>query len=348
MNILTSKYLSSSPIEWLLDESDPSISYLTRRDILEDDRCNDLYPKIAESPEFVKLLGKTGNILGDQKNYDLYYSGTVWCFAEAVERGLDRRSPVIRETAEFIVSRCQTPDGGFSLKWKPRVELACRTGDMIRLLVKAGFDDNNVRNGITWITSHQRHDGGWLHCPLAGMCDQFRLILFNRPGKGLARESNNAVKSCFYATIACSMALAEYAEKTGSRANDHILKKAADFFLKRSLFKNSGNEPIRPRSSWNRDFRLLGYPVMSQYDILYGLLFIARAGFLGDRRAGEAFNLVMSKQNGDGTWNMENARTGMMYGNEPKKHAGKKSNWVTLQVMRLLKLHGSVIGAAPQ
>ncbi len=345
MNLLTSKYLSNSPVEWLIDESDPSISYLTRRDILEDKRCHDLYPAIAESPEFSKLIGRTGTILGDGRNYDIYYSGTVWCFAEAVERGLDQRSPVIRETAEFIISQCQTPRGGFSLKWKPQVELACRTGDMIRLLVKAGYTDDRVRNGIAWITSHQRHDGGWLHCPLAGMCDQLRLVLLNSPGKGLAREANGNVKSCLYATIACSMALAEYREKTGSRTSDLIIKKAADFFLRRSLFKNSRNEPIKPRSSWNRDFRLLGYPVMSQYDILYGLLFIARAGFIGDRRAGEAFNLVISKQNGDGTWNMENAPTGMMYGDEPKKHTGRQSKWVTLQVMRLLKHHVNDSGA---
>ncbi len=345
MNLLASKYLINSPIEWLLDESDPSISYLTRRDILKDERCIDLYPKIAESTEIGKLISKTGAILGDSKNHDIYYSGTIWCFAEAVERGLDMRSPVIRETAEFIISRCQTSSGGFSLKWKPQAELACRTGDMVRLLLKAGFNDNTIRNGVRWITNHQRHDGGWLHCPLAGICDQFKLILLNRPGKGLTRESDDAVTSCIYATIACSMALAEYRNKTGSRVNDPIMKKAAEFFLKRSLFKNSSKEPIKPRSSWNRDFRLLGYPVLSQYDILYGLLFIARAGFLGDRRAGEAFNLVISKQNGDGTWNMENARTGMMHGNEPKKHTGKKSKWVTLQVMRLLKHHGTIDGA---
>lgn len=337
MNRLISKYLSNSPIEWLLEESDPSISYLTRKEILNDETGDAIYSRIAGSPECRKLYNKTGTLLGNSKNYDIYYSGAVWCFAESVERGLDKRSKEISKTADFIISQCQTPTGGFSLQWKPQVELACRTGDMIRLLLRAGYNDENIKSGINWITSHQRHDGGWLHCPLAGICDQFKLVLLNKPGRGLSRESNEQVTSCIYATIACSMALIEYRVKSGSSSNDGIIKKAAEFFLKRSLFKNSRNEPIRPRSTWNRDFRLLGYPVMSQYDILYGLIFIAMAGFLGDRRAGEAFNLVMSKQNDDGSWNMENAQTGMMYGNEARTHTGKKSKWVTLQVMRLLK-----------
>jgi hypothetical protein len=341
MNWLTSKYLSNSPLEWLLEDSDPSISYLTRRDILDDKSCDGLYSRISETPECKRLMNKSGTILGRSNNYDIFYYGAVWCFAEAVERGLDRRSPVLQETARFIISHCQTPSGGFSLKWKPNTELACRTGDMIRLLLRAGYIDEHVQRGIDWIMAHQRHDGGWLHCPLAGICDQFKLILFNKPGSGLEREDDNQVTSCFYATIACSMALAEYRIKSASHSYDLTITNAAEFFLKRSLFKNTRGEPIRPRSTWNRDFRMLGYPVMSQYDILYGLLFIAKSGFLGDRRAGEAFNLIISKQNNDGSWNMENAQTGMMYGNEAKKHKSKKSKWVTLQVMRLLKHYGS-------
>lgn len=340
MNLLESKYLSDNPINWLLENSDPSIQYLVHKEILEDTAGENLYERIVESSELRRLFNNSGNLLGTSKNLDLFYHGALWCFAEAVERGLDKRSAIIRDTADFITSRCQSPNGGFTLQWKPGTELSCRTGDMIRFLIRAGFIDERIQLGITWISDHQRHDGGWLHCPLAGLCDQFKLVLFNRPGNGLRREADHQVTSCIYATAACAMALVDHRIKTGSRENDDAIRNAADFFLKRSLFKNSKGAPIAPRQSWNHDFRLLGYPIMSQFDILYGMLFIAKAGFIVDRRAGEAFNIIMSKQNNDGTWNMENAQTGMMNGNEPKKHIGKKSKWVTLQVMRLLKHHG--------
>jgi len=335
-----SKYLNDNPFEWLLEDSDPSISYLTRRDIIQDGSCDDRYNSILASRETARLMNKNGQILGNTRNIDLFYKGTVWCFAEAVERGLDKRTPEIHASAEFIINAGQTQTGGFSLNWKPRIEVACRTGDMIRYLLQAGYLDERVNAGIAWIASHQRHDGGWLHCPLAGTCDQLRLIYLNRPGGGLKRESDRDVTSCFYATIACSMALVHFKSKTRSSVCDGHMTKASDFFLNRSLFKNSNNQPIKPKNSWNRDFRLLGYPIISQYDILYGLLFIAKAGRLSDRRTGEAFNMIISKQNNDGTWNMENAQTGMLYGNEARNHIGRKSKWVTLQVLRLLKMAG--------
>jgi len=338
MTGLDSKYLNENPFEWLLEDSDSSISYLTRRDIIQDGSCDARYNGILASREITRMINKNGHMLGNTRNFDLFYKGTMWCFAEAVERGLDKRSSLIHASAEFIINAGQTPTGGFALNWQPRIEVACRTGDMIKYLIQAGYDDERVNAGIAWIASHQRHDGGWLHCPLAGTCDQLRLIYLNRPGSGLKRESDPNVTSCFYATIACSMALAYFKSKTGSSVYDGHIMKASDFFLNRSMFKNSNNQPIKPKNNWNRDFRMLGYPVISQYDILYGLLFIARAGRFNDRRTGEAFNLIISKQNNDGTWNMENAQTGMLYGNEARSHIGRKSKWVTLQVLRLLKL----------
>ncbi len=335
---MDSKYLIHSPLDWLLEDSDPSIRYLTSKEILEDPACDSLYEAIADTPAIRKLVDRKGILLGRSSHDDIFYRGIVWCFAEAIERGLDKRSSIIQNSAEFIIARHQTQSGGFSLQWKPLTELACRTGDMLRLLLRAGFKDERIHRGIEWIAAHQRHDGGWLHCPLAGSCDQLRLILLNKPGSGLNREHDLSVTSCIYATIACSMALVDYRDITGSIQYDATISTAADFFLKRSLYKTSRGKPIQPRPSWNHDFRLLGYPVMSQYDILLGTLFIAKAGLLSDRRAGESFNLVISKQNNDGSWNMENAQTGMMFGNESKRHVGKKSKWVTLQAMRLLTL----------
>ncbi len=336
---INSKYLSNSPLVWLLEDSDPSIRYLASKEILEDPACDSLYGTILETPSIEKMVSKKRILLGNINNDDVFYHGIVWCFAEEIERGLDKRSLIIQNSAEFIISHYQTRSGGFSLQWKPLTELACRTGDLIRLLLKAGFKDENICRGIEWIATHQRHDGGWLHCPLAGTCDQLKLILLNKPGSGLKREHDHSVTSCIYATIACSMALVDYKQITGTKQYDAAISIAAEYFLRRSLYKTSQGDPIRPRPSWNHDFRLLGYPVMSQYDILLGTLFIAKAGFLGDRRAGEAFNLIISKQNSDGSWNMENAQTGMMFGNEPRKHIGNKSKWVTLQAVRLLALY---------
>jgi hypothetical protein len=336
MIVTGNNYLNDNPIEWLLDASDPSIRYHTRREILNEPTSDSDYDDILRSPAVSRLCPPDCSLLGTAANIDLFYKGSIWCFAEAVERGLDRRTRVISNTAEFILSTCQTSSGGFSLSWNPRIALACRTGDMIRYLIRAGYRDERISRGIEWIIRNQRWDGGWLHCPLAGICDQLKLVLLKKPGGGLRREKDPGVTSCFYATIACAMALVEYSQTVDHESLRDGRRKASEFFLTRSLFKNTRNEPVATRTSWNRDFRLLGYPVLSQYDILYGLLFIARAGFFNDGRTGEAFNLIMSKQNNDGTWNMENSQTGMMIYDDSMHREKERSKWVTLQVLRLL------------
>ncbi len=336
MTALGSNYLNDTPAGWLLDKSDPSIRYLTRREILNEPTSEEDYRSILESPSIRRLVSQKGNILGTSSNPDQYYKGSTWCFAEAVERGLDKRTHVVSTTAEFIMNTYQTSSGGFGLNWKPLLDLACRTGDMVKYLLKAGYRDDRITRGVEWIVKHQRADGGWLHCPLAGLCDQFKLVFLKKPGNGLRREHDPDVTSCFYATIACSMALVEYKSAAGPFHCSDSIDRASEFFLRRSMFKNSRQEPVATRTSWNRDFRLLGYPVLSQYDVLYGLLFIARAGKFADRRTGEAFNIIMSKQNNDGTWNMENAQTGMLKADNMSYRSGMKSKWVTLQVLRLL------------
>ncbi|PKL41140.1 MAG: hypothetical protein CVV44_00445 [Spirochaetae bacterium HGW-Spirochaetae-1] len=326
------KYLHNDPIPWLLEKNDPVVRYLTLRDILQDGSHEKEFSSLEGADGIKKILAREKNgVLGDRKRYDLYHSGMMWYFAEAVERGLDGRHAVVRETASAIVERSQMPSGGFTLNWKPMVETACRTGDMVRFLIASRVEDEAVRKGIAWIESHQRHDGGWLHCPLAGFCDAMKLALFKRSGSGLKREGNSDVTSCIYATIACSMALAMY-----PRSNREITGGAAEYFLKRKMYQDRSGKPIKPKASWNPDFRLLGYPLLSQYDVLHGLLFIARAGYFHDPRTGEAFNMIMTRQNSDGTWNCENDRTGMLVSGRTKE-CGSRNKWVTLNVLRLLK-----------
>jgi len=335
---MNSIYLKSDPINWLLEKSDPSVRYLTLRDIINNKDYEKEYNNLFNSIEIKSLLQtETDGILGNKTKFDLYYKGSMWCFAEAVERGLDRRSDLIDRTTEYITSISQMPSGGFTLNWKPETEVSCRTGDMVKYLILAGYSGEKIEKGISWIIRNQRHDGGWLHCPLAGMCDMAKLTLFNKAGKGLNREKDENVSSCIYGTIACSMALIEYKHRINSEKYSLPEKKAVDFFLNKKLFKTAKNKPIKPKNKWNSDFRLLGYPIMSQYDILYGLIFIAKSGNINDSRTGEAFNIVISRQNDNGTWNLETAQTGMMYGNSKKPPIGMNNKWVTLNILRLLK-----------
>lgn len=339
------KYLNGNSLHWLLDKTDPHIRYLTLRDVMEHEIASGemvLEHENVNGTEHARRLfnAERNGVIGDQKNFDVYYKGAMWYFAEAVEYGFDIRDTLVRNTAEFILNRCQMQSGGFTLNWKPEVEVACRSGDMIKYLILAGYKDERIQRGIEWIVRNQRHDGGWLHCPVSGTCDVLGFLLFKRSGGGLKREGSINVPSCFYATIACSMALA--LSRGMYRGQIDSIKRAAEFFLKRRMFKSERDPEMHLKTvrGWNRDFTQLGYPVLSQYDILYGLIFIARAGYFGDSRIGEAFNLIISKQDSAGRWMLECERTGMLFGNTKKGSIGRESKWVTLNVMRMLKYAG--------
>jgi len=82
------KYLNSNPVKWLLEDNNPSIKYLTLRDIIEKENPDEEYNSLLKIPEISKNINN--GILGDTKHIDLYYKGTNWCFISSIEKGLNR------------------------------------------------------------------------------------------------------------------------------------------------------------------------------------------------------------------------------------------------------------------
>lgn len=331
------RYLNNDPFSWMLDSSDPSIRYLTEKEILGATDYNDEYRQIEQSDAITKLLPGGGTLLGKPSSFDQHYRGTMWCFSEAIERGLDLRTPFVHNTAHHIIQHWQLESGGFTINSKPYIEVSCITGGMVRYLIKAGFQGNPVDKGIDWILRHQRHDGGWLHCPLGTFRDQLKLLLFKRTGKGCVRDDNKEIPSCIYATASCAMALLEYNKTSTNCSVSSHLEKIHDFYRKRIYNTISASSVPRKNHLWDEDFSLLGYPVLSQFDILNGLIFSFENGFIHDPETINAFNLIISKQNVDGSWNRECLRSGMIHNPAEHTRRSTKDKWVTLNALRLLK-----------
>lgn len=329
------KYLNGYPIAWLLESDNPSIEYLVRRDILGVQSDDQNYAHFTNQQYIKNFLSRTGKgILGDLRHFDLLYRGSLWCFAESVIRGLDKRTPEVNRTVEALSEKAQCHDGGFSFNWSPLTAVGCITGDMVFCMIEAGYRDDRVERGLRWIIEHQRHDGGWRHCPLGGRCDQLRFILLNKPGKGLSGEYSKESDSCVFATASCARALLSGREILPN-AGDVAIRRAAAFILRNSFFMGFHRSKPSCYHRKNPSVDLLGIPVLAQYDLLMGLDIIARAGFFMDRRVGEFFNGIMAKQNEDGSWNLEQAEPGMLFGNV-QRYPGGPSEWVTLRILRFL------------
>lgn len=196
---------------------------------------------------------------------------------------------------------------------------------MILSLIKSGINDSRSENGIKWVVNNQRKDGGWLHCPVAGFCDVMKLVFLNKSGSGLKYENIEDVSSCPVASYSCLRALVYL----NDFSHKNIVKKAAEYFLKNNFFI-SRQKRILCGNSVN--FAKIGYPVMSQYDYLSGLILLSGIMENGININDELFNNIIKKQNDDGTWNCENRLPGMI------KEKEEKSRWTTLNAMRLIYL----------
>ena len=339
------RYLINDPVDYLLEDSNPVIRYLTLRDIASGSAgvLENSYRKLKESPIIQSLLTnvKTG-LPGDTRNITAPGRGSAWMLARAVAMGLDSREPLIVRTFDAIFQNHQTPSGGISNNWKPGHPDACLTGEIARIALAAGINTHPVKSAIQWIIDHQRHDGGWLYSPGAGWPGMLAHMFLNRVGFGLTLEEKSTVNSCMISSISCAMALMLAAPPEIEPSS--VLKKSVNFFLDKKLLLSNNRTVITPQNiRANRsNVTSIGYPVFCQYDLLYGLLFIARAGSFNHPGTGEAFNTIISRQTEKGTLPYDNFQNGMIISgkNQKKETPNDRDKWTTLNFLRLLLVTG--------
>ena len=317
---MLSKYLTMDPIPWLIDGENPAVTYLAKNELLKQADHEKNYNELLKSnltDYFNSNL--TNGILGDKNRLDLYNHGPVWFFLLAVESGYNNNSEFIASTADYLCEKTQLNNGGF--KFNNSDAVGCRTGNMTYSLLRCGITDTRTLNGVKWIIENQRNDGGWLHCPFIGVCNVLKLILFNKQGNGLKYESDNKMPSCPVASYICLKALIQY-----NKSDTDVINRGIEYFLRNSLFAKKNQKVLCGNKV---DFERLGYPVMSQYDFLSGMILISKFKKY-DSKIDELFNLIIRRQNRDGTWNCENKSPGMI------KERSMKSRWVTLNALRLI------------
>jgi hypothetical protein len=197
---------------------------------------------------------------------------------------------------------------------------ACQEGFQAWSEMRLGIADETTEELIRRLKRWQWPDGGW-------NCDKRR----------------EAHVSSFIETLPPLRALALHAQLTGSASSRTAARRAAEVFLSRRLFRRrSDGSVINPR------FLLLSFPHFWPYDILFGLLVMAEAGFIGDPRCAEALDLLETKRLRDGGWPLEQkvwkaAETFMSRGTfyDWGPAGTRRSNpWVTAQARSVLEAAG--------
>jgi hypothetical protein len=143
---------------------------------------------------------------------------------------------------------------------------------------------------------------------------------------------NGSVRSSFHTTIRVLEGLLAHERATGGSAKSIAARRRGEeYLLERKLFRRkSTGEVIDP--AWLQ----FSFPTRWHYDVLRGLEYFRAAGDPPDPRLAEPIQLVVSKQQQDGTWLLENTHPGAVHF-ALEKGDGQPSRWNTLRALRVLR-----------
>jgi hypothetical protein len=312
-----------SVMEWLTEDDQPAVKYLTMRDLLDASK-GDLRQAWTEIPNrgwVAQILQKRlpGGFWVDGENlYRPKYTSTNWMLLILSDLGVTRELPWLAESAEMWRDRYARSDGGFDNPGAEKSEL-CLVGNTARALVKFGYvDDPKVVSAYGWLVRNQKPNGGW-HCwGKNGVIDGW---------EGMS-------------------ALAVYPRQKWTRGMKRAVDRGLEFYLERRLLHQGDRY-----DPWYR----LHFPYHYYYDLLVGLEFVTALGGGGDPRAATAIRLLKAKKRKDGRWLMDAVHPDYLSaGKLPRwwskysklrvpfslEAAGQPSKMITFRALRVLRQLG--------
>jgi hypothetical protein len=194
---------------------------------------------------------------------------------------------------------------------------ASQQGNALFSALALGFSDARTEQLAGLLMKWQWPDGGW-------NCDR-------KP---------SASHSSFWESLLPLRGLALYAQKCKSRRVARAVKRAAELFLRKKMFKRENSGQVM-----NPQFLKLHYPCYWRYDILAGLKVMTEAGFIRDKRCQEALDLLLEKRLPDGGWpaearfyqNVDETKSNCDLVNWGGVDKHKYNEWVTVDALYVLK-----------
>ncbi|MBK9334331.1 MAG: hypothetical protein IPM96_18455 [Ignavibacteria bacterium] len=331
-------------INVLLNSDEPSIRFKTRVNVLSEEidspEFKALQNEIKNSGHVKKILSfrdRDGRITRGRNVYDKW-KGSHWVLSSLADIGYPQQDrsliPLKDQVLDFWLKEYYFTDievikksdlnnktGVPVISGKHR-RCASMQGNALFFLTKLGLFDKRLDSLAERLLHWQWDDGGW-------NCD----------------KNPEAKNSSYMESLLPLRGLSIYSKYSDNKKIHTAVKKAAEIFLKRKLFRK-----VSDGSVMKDEFLSLHYPLYWHYDILGGLKAMAEAGFIKDRRCSEALDILESKALPTGGWAAEkkyytvsdefimNADS-VGWGETGKR---KFNEWVTADALYVLKAAGRI------
>lgn len=321
--------LKSDPLPWLLeaDPDNPGVRYFALRELLERPK-ND--PDVQAARAAIMRDGQVPAILDAQfpdgywvkpgGGYSPKYRGTVWQIILLADLGADPSDERVRRGSEYLLSHAIAANGAFSVSRKPVPSsvLPCLNGNLLYALQHLGFaDDERVQVALDWQAR-----------AITG--EDIQYLKSGTSGPTFACSINEGQPCAWGANKAMKALMAVPAERR-SPVIQRAIEAGEEFLLSRDPSVADYPYTGQVSSAWFK----IGFPLSYWSDVLETTSVLVGMGCGGDARLENAMQLILSKQDSEGRWKMENSTNGKMWANIEKK--GKPSKWITLRALRVLK-----------
>ena len=322
--------LNDDPTPWLLepDPDNSGVRYFALRDLLgrpEDDL------KVQAARAAIMTTGPVPAILDAQYpdgywvkpggGYSPKYRSTVWQIIFLAELGADPADERVQRGCEYVLSHSIAANGAFSALQKPvpSGSIPCLNGNLLYALQRLGYaDDTRVQVALDWLVQAITGEGG------------FRYLKSGTSGPRFACSANLG-QSCGWGANKAMKALIAVSPQRRMPAMQRALEVGAEFLFSRDPAVADYPYTQRVSSTWLK----FGFPLTYWSDVLETTAVLVELGYGDDSRLTNGLQLILSKQDAQGRWKLENSLHGKMWADIEEKR--KPSKWVTLRALRVLR-----------
>jgi len=263
-----------------------------------------------------------GSWVKSGSGYSPKYRGTAWQIIILADLGADPAADErVQRGCEYLLSHSIASNGAFSVYTKPvpSGSVHCLNGNLLYALLRLGYgDEPRVQTALDWQARAITGEGA------------FQYLKSGTSGPSFACSVNEGLP-CGWGATKAMKALAAVPSSQRTPVIERAVEAGVEFLFSRDPALADYPYTQRVSSTWFK----LGFPLSYWSDVLETTTVLAELGYGNDPRLANALEFILSKQDDQGRWKLENSLNGKMWTDIEEKK--KPSKWVTLRVLHLLK-----------